>query len=78
MMPETDATPVLKIRDNISLRYLKAGNGPPLVLLHTIRTQLEYFYGEKIGHEQRNVSARQLNSTVRGSSPSKRPGILLP
>jgi len=47
MMPETDATSVLKIRDDISLRYLKAGNGPPLVLLHTIRTQLEYFYCDK-------------------------------
>ena len=24
-------------------RYQKSGSGPPLVLLHTIRTQLEYF-----------------------------------
>lgn len=28
---------------NITLRYLKAGSGAPLILLHTIRTQLEYF-----------------------------------
>jgi pimeloyl-ACP methyl ester carboxylesterase len=26
-----------------TLRYLKAGSGEPLVLLHTIRTQLDYF-----------------------------------
>jgi pimeloyl-ACP methyl ester carboxylesterase len=25
------------------MRYLKAGAGPPLVLLHTVRTQLDYF-----------------------------------
>lgn len=25
------------------VRYLKAGAGPPLVLLHTVRTQLDYF-----------------------------------
>jgi pimeloyl-ACP methyl ester carboxylesterase len=28
---------------NNKLRYLKAGVGKPLVLMHTIRTQLEYF-----------------------------------
>ena len=37
-------TPVLlKVSDKISLRYVKTGEGPPLLLLHTIRTQLEYF-----------------------------------
>src|SRR5208282_6565559 len=34
---------LLRISDKLSLRYVKLGNGPPLVLLHTIRTQLEYF-----------------------------------
>jgi len=33
----------IKINENRSLRYLKAGNGNPLILLHTIRTQLDYF-----------------------------------
>src|SRR6476646_8382592 len=34
---------LLKLSDTVNLRYQKSGNGPPLVLLHTIRTQLEYF-----------------------------------
>lgn len=29
--------------DGVRLRYVKAGSGAPLVLIHTIRTQLEYF-----------------------------------
>ncbi|HZQ33446.1 MAG TPA: alpha/beta hydrolase [Mycobacterium sp.] len=29
--------------DGSRLRYYTAGNGPPLVLLHTVRTQLDYF-----------------------------------
>lgn len=33
----------LKIDDSRTLRYLKAGSGAPLILLHTIRTQLDYF-----------------------------------
>lgn len=34
---------LLQISDKLGLRYEKTGNGPPLVLMHTIRTQLEYF-----------------------------------
>jgi pimeloyl-ACP methyl ester carboxylesterase len=34
---------LLKLSDRLSLRYEKSGSGPPLLLLHTIRTQLEYF-----------------------------------
>lgn len=33
----------LQIDGNRTLRYLKTGNGDPLILLHTIRTQLDYF-----------------------------------
>lgn len=33
----------LKVSDSVSLRYEKSGDGPPLILLHTIRTQIEYF-----------------------------------
>jgi pimeloyl-ACP methyl ester carboxylesterase len=29
--------------DGSRLRYFTAGNGPPLVLIHTVRTQLDYF-----------------------------------
>ena len=36
-------TDLLRITDRLSLRYGKTGEGPPLVLVHTIRTQLEYF-----------------------------------
>ncbi|RUO97255.1 alpha/beta hydrolase [Hyphomicrobium sp.] len=34
---------LLKISDKLSIRFQKTGEGPPLVLMHTIRTQLEYF-----------------------------------
>jgi pimeloyl-ACP methyl ester carboxylesterase len=33
----------LKIDDQRVIRYLKTGKGKPLVLIHTIRTQLDYF-----------------------------------
>lgn len=33
----------IQIERNLTLRYLKAGKGEPLILLHTIRTQLDYF-----------------------------------
>jgi pimeloyl-ACP methyl ester carboxylesterase len=34
---------LVRISDKLSLRYEMSGNGPPLVVLHTIYTQLEYF-----------------------------------
>jgi pimeloyl-ACP methyl ester carboxylesterase len=33
----------IQVANNTKLRYLKAGQGEPLILLHTIRTQLDYF-----------------------------------
>jgi pimeloyl-ACP methyl ester carboxylesterase len=40
----TEAEPgLLKISDTLSIRFQKSGSGPPLLLMHTIRTQLEYF-----------------------------------
>lgn len=44
MLSTAPTTPtLLKLSDKLSLRYQKTGDGPPLVLMHTIRTQLEYF-----------------------------------
>ena len=44
MLSSVPHTPtLLKLSDKLSLRYQKTGDGPPLVLMHTIRTQLEYF-----------------------------------
>ena len=37
------AVKFLRRSDGSRLRYLTAGTGPPLVLLHTVRTQLDYF-----------------------------------
>jgi pimeloyl-ACP methyl ester carboxylesterase len=31
------------LADGTRLRYLKTGSGPPLILLHTVRTQLDHF-----------------------------------
>lgn len=33
----------IKLDEDVELRYLKTGDGPPLLLIHTIRTQLDYF-----------------------------------
>jgi pimeloyl-ACP methyl ester carboxylesterase len=39
--PERPQT--LQLSNGFTVRYLRTGEGPPLVLLHTIRTQLDYF-----------------------------------
>lgn len=39
----TDDIHTFEIADGQHLRYSRTGSGEPLVLLHTIRTQLEYF-----------------------------------
>lgn len=38
-----EKTEVIKLSNGFSLRCLRAGRGRPLVLLHTLRTQLDYF-----------------------------------
>jgi pimeloyl-ACP methyl ester carboxylesterase len=44
MLSIIEAKPsLLKISDKLSVRFQKTGSGPPLLLIHTIRTQLEYF-----------------------------------
>jgi len=35
----------IRLSNRLALRYQKSGAGAPLLLLHTIRTQLEYFRG---------------------------------
>src|SRR5215813_11297520 len=32
-----------RLADGTHRRYLKTGSGPPLILLHTVRTQLDHF-----------------------------------
>jgi pimeloyl-ACP methyl ester carboxylesterase len=46
----TSSTPeFLQLDNGTTIRYVTFGDGPPLVLLHTIRTQLDYF--EKLAPE---------------------------
>jgi pimeloyl-ACP methyl ester carboxylesterase len=39
----TETVHNVRLNDRVSLRYKQAGSGKPLVLLHTIRTQADYF-----------------------------------
>lgn len=39
----SSASELMKLDDGTTLRYVRSGDGPPLVLIHTIRTQLDYF-----------------------------------
>jgi pimeloyl-ACP methyl ester carboxylesterase len=47
MTPQFDKAEMQTVRldDRLTLRYQRTGTGRPLVLLHTIRTQLDYFRG---------------------------------
>ena len=68
MLSSIPNTPtLLKLSDKLSLRYQKTGDGPPLVLLHTIRTQLDI-----------SVIWRRCSPTTSPSTPSTCPvtGVL--
>lgn len=39
----SSAPKLLQLDNGMTVRYVTSGDGPPLVLLHTIRTQLDYF-----------------------------------
>ncbi len=39
----SSAPQYLQLDNGMTVRYVSSGEGPPLVLLHTIRTQLDYF-----------------------------------
>ena len=41
--PQDAGIEYVELDDETTLRYLHAGEGPPLVLIHTIRTQIDYF-----------------------------------
>lgn len=44
MLSTSEVQPsLLKLSDTLCVRFQKTGSGPPLLLIHTIRTQLEYF-----------------------------------
>ncbi len=40
---QSEETETLPLSNGFTIRYLRVGTGPPLVLVHTIRTQLDYF-----------------------------------
>jgi pimeloyl-ACP methyl ester carboxylesterase len=50
-----DKPQFLELSNGLTVRYVKTGNGPPLVLLHTIRTQLDYF--EKLAPQLKDQHA---------------------
>src|SRR5262245_57796024 len=41
---DPNLTPAYATVDGVKLRYVKAGEGPVLLLLHTLRTQLDLFH----------------------------------
>lgn len=45
----SSAPTVMPLDNGTTVRYVSSGDGPPLVLIHTIRTQLDYF--EKLAPE---------------------------
>jgi len=55
-LPNIGQVSEIQIDRKITLRYVKAGSGSPLILMHTIRTQLDYF--------QEVIPALAKNNTV--------------
>jgi pimeloyl-ACP methyl ester carboxylesterase len=67
----SSAPEFLRLDDGMTLRYVSSGDGPPLVLLHTIRTQLDYF--EKLVPELKGYRVYALDLPGHGRS-SLQPG----
>lgn len=40
---KADPPRTLQLSNGFTIRYVRSGDGPPLILMHTIRTQLDYF-----------------------------------
>ncbi|WP_315802364.1 alpha/beta hydrolase [Bradyrhizobium sp. SZCCHNS3002] len=59
---------LLKISDKLSMRFRRTGSGPPLLLLHTIRTQLEYF-GDLVPFLARSHTVYAIDLPGHGHSP---------
>lgn len=57
----------IKIDDKRTLRYMKTGVGEPLILMHTIRTQLDYFL-EVIPELAKHYTVYALDLPGHGSS----------
>jgi len=69
MLSTVPTTPtLLKLSDKLSLRYQKTGDGPPLVLMHTIRTRSSNIF----------VTWRRCSPTASPSTPSTYPGTGIP
>jgi pimeloyl-ACP methyl ester carboxylesterase len=66
----SDALRRATVRD-AEIRYLRIGTGKPVVLLHTLRTQLEYFRGllERIDLDRFEAIAVDLPGHGRSSAP---------
>jgi pimeloyl-ACP methyl ester carboxylesterase len=62
----SSAPQFLQLDNGMTVRYVSSGEGPPLVLLHTIRTQLDYF--EKLVPELKGYRVYALDLPGHGRS----------
>ena len=65
--PEESGVEYVELDEETTLRYLHAGEGPPLVLIHTIRTQIDYFQN-LISHLSRHFSVYAIDLPGHGYS----------